>query len=79
MEKGVVAKLEAGKDVPTMNSDVAIRKVKDLQPGVKQAIQDLLGRPLRAEEQLSIRVSTTHKAPPPATKVEAQVFGLVAP
>lgn len=48
--------------------NVAVRKVKTLPAAARQAVQNLLGRKLKDEEQVSIRISSPHPAPPPEAR-----------
>ena len=43
---------------------IAIGKVKNLQAQARRVMQRLVGRELREDEQLSIRVVSPHPAPP---------------
>jgi hypothetical protein len=51
--------------------DVAVQKVKDLQADARRAVQNLLGRELRDEEQVSIRVSAVYSSPSRKVRREA--------
>ncbi len=44
-------------------SNNALRKVRDLSPDVRNAMEVLLGRPLQEGETVSIQTYPTHEAP----------------
>ncbi len=48
--------------------DVAVTQVRELCPDARSAVQRLIGRKLRDEEQVSIRVSSPHPAPNPKVR-----------
>lgn len=47
---------------------VSVRSVRDLEANARQVVQQLIGRRLREEEQVSIRVSSPHPAPRAAAR-----------
>lgn len=50
---------------------VAIRSVHELDPLAKAWLQTLVGRELRDDERVSVRVFTVRPAPPPAARQAA--------
>ena len=52
-------------------SNNALRKVRDLSPDVRNAMEVLLGRPLQEEETVSIQTYPTHEAPVGREREEA--------
>jgi hypothetical protein len=54
----------------TMES-VGINWARDLAPPVKAAIENLLGRPLQDDEQVSVQVYRRHEAPQGEARREA--------
>jgi len=51
-----------------MPKNIACHKVKELQPDARRIVQELVGRKLREEDQVSIRVIGPHPAPSPAVR-----------
>ena len=54
---------------------VSIQKAADLPPGVKSAVEQLLGRPIGADEEVSIAAVPPQRVPPSENRaVVAQRF-----
>ncbi len=51
--------------------NISISWARDLPPPVKAAIESLLGRPLRDDEQVSVRAFPRHEAPRGEARAEA--------
>jgi hypothetical protein len=52
---------------------IAVRKAEQLEPKLKQGVENLFGRPLREGEAVTFMSFTVHAAPPESVRREAVV------
>ncbi len=55
--------------------NIAVRKVKNLGKEARRVVQELLGRKLREEEEVTVMVFPPHPAPPKALR-QAAIRGM---